>query len=295
MSRPFENALVRECTRQLRQREGGQNTELSDRMDTPTLSPAGVGSATSPPPLDTRLSNLVADLTAPGDPTRLSQEIEDFIISFPINVDDALNLLSVPPVAGVGTEVAPTTTTVPPVRPPRPRPAITATRTRPAGRRIGVGTSTTTTAPTPRSRLNVAAKQPSRHRRHPPASPPSSQSPPRPMPLLGAVPVLWPCMPWLERVRRYVMWMPRLCIPGSTRTVPTPSLIRRSTPTLTINPFTPILVWRWWTSFPRPSVSSRVTLPQWPETHLSTLPQLCLGRTTQTHAGTHPLLSSLRR
>ena len=44
MSLPFENALQRERERQRRQREGGQHTDLSARMDTPTLSPAGVGS-----------------------------------------------------------------------------------------------------------------------------------------------------------------------------------------------------------------------------------------------------------
>ena len=46
MSLPFENALLRERARQRRQREGRQHTELSARMDTPTLSLAGVGSAT---------------------------------------------------------------------------------------------------------------------------------------------------------------------------------------------------------------------------------------------------------
>ena len=63
----------------------------------------------------------------------------------------------------------------------------------------------------------------------------------------GAVPVLW-----LESERRYVTWMSRLSIPGSTKTVPTPSVIRRSSPSLAINPSTPILVWRWpwWTFFP---------------------------------------------
>ena len=53
----------------------------------------------------------------------------------------------------------------------------------------------------------------------------------------------------VEREKRYAMWMSRLCIPGRTRTVPTPSVIRRSSPSLTINPSTLILVWRWWTFF----------------------------------------------
>ena len=111
MSLPFENVLLRERARQRRQSEGGQRNELSARMETPTLSPAGVGSASAPSALDTRLMDLVAELTAPVDPTRLSQEIEEFNLSYPIDVDTALNVLSVPPVAGVGTEPAPTTTT----------------------------------------------------------------------------------------------------------------------------------------------------------------------------------------
>ena len=54
MSLPFENALQRERERQRRQRERGQHTDLSARMDTPTLSPAGVGSPSATPPLDIR-------------------------------------------------------------------------------------------------------------------------------------------------------------------------------------------------------------------------------------------------
>ena len=88
-------------------------------METPTLSLAGVGTASSPPPLDTRLTDLVAELTGPVDPTRLNQEIEEFNLSFPIDVDSALNVLSVPPVAGVGTAPAPTTLTTAPPPPPR--------------------------------------------------------------------------------------------------------------------------------------------------------------------------------
>ena len=45
MSLSFENAFQRERERQHRQREGGQHTELSERMG--TLSPAGVGRTTA--------------------------------------------------------------------------------------------------------------------------------------------------------------------------------------------------------------------------------------------------------
>ena len=82
MSLPFENALQRELERQRRQREGGQHTDLAARMDTPTLSPAGVGSPTAPPPpLGTRLTDLLTELTGPVDRAQLIQEIEDFNIS----------------------------------------------------------------------------------------------------------------------------------------------------------------------------------------------------------------------
>ena len=66
MSLPFENALLRERERQRRQREGGQHTDLSARMDTPTLSPAGVGSPSSPPSLDIRsMTDMVTELSRP--------------------------------------------------------------------------------------------------------------------------------------------------------------------------------------------------------------------------------------
>ena len=63
MSIPFENELLREQARQQRQREGGQQTELSDRLNLSPISPIGVGtpqyfdvdaflaSIPSPPPL----------------------------------------------------------------------------------------------------------------------------------------------------------------------------------------------------------------------------------------------------
>ena len=206
MSLPFENALQREHERKRRQREGGQHTDLSARMDTPTLSPAGMGSPSAPPPLDiSSMTDMVTELTRPVNRAQLDQDIEDFNISYPVNVDDALNLFSLPPVAGVGTAPATTTTTQPvtttstrtrPVtstttRPvtatttvptpstSRPRP-VTSTRTRPtttapARRRAGAGTSTTTsTVTTSSTRPRIADKQP----RPRPAAP----SPPSPAP-----------------------------------------------------------------------------------------------------------------
>ena len=173
MSLPFENALQRERERQRRQREGGQHTDLSARMDTPTLSPAGVGSPTAPPPsMDlSSMTDMVTELTRPVDRAQLDQEIEDFNLTYPVNVVEAVNLFSLPPVAGTNT--APATTTQPVTtatqtrlvtstrtRPvttttSRPRPA-TSTRTRPvttaptcpltARRRAGAGTTTTTTS-----------------------------------------------------------------------------------------------------------------------------------------------------
>ena len=104
MSLPFENVLERERKRQRRQREGGQHTDLSACMDTPTLSPAGVGSPLAPPPLDlSSMTDMVTQLTRPVDRAQLDQEIEDFNLSYPVNVDDAVNLFSLPPVAGTGT------------------------------------------------------------------------------------------------------------------------------------------------------------------------------------------------
>jgi len=211
MSLPFENALQREIERQRRQREGGQHTDLSSRMDTPTLSPAGVGSPSAPPPsLDlSSMTDMVTELTQPVDRAQLEQDIEDFNLSYPVNVDDALNLLSLPPVAGTSTALS--TTTAPPPSPtltnaptttaPRTRPTtstrtrpttrpVTSTRTRPvttgtttttptrpliARRRTGAGTRTTTsTVTTPSGRPTIAAKQPRCRPRVP--SPPSPDS-----------------------------------------------------------------------------------------------------------------------
>ena len=80
MSLPFENALQRDRERQRRRREGGQHTDLSARMETPTLSPAGVGSPSAPPPsMDlSSMTDMVTELTRPVDRAQLDQEIEDF-------------------------------------------------------------------------------------------------------------------------------------------------------------------------------------------------------------------------
>ena len=200
MSLPFDNELQRELARVRRRREGGQHTDLAARMDTPTLSPAGVGSPSSPSVLQdlSSMTDMVAELTQPVDRAQLDQEIEDFNLTYPVNVDDALNAFSLPPVAGTGT--APATTTAPPPPPattatqtrtrpttttrrPRPRPVTTATTTtapsRPSTTRrsAGAGTRTTTsTVTTPTSRPTIAAKQLRRRPRVP--SPPSPDSSP---------------------------------------------------------------------------------------------------------------------
>ena len=206
MSLPFENALQRDRERQRRQREGGQHTDLSARMDTPTLSPAGVGSPLAPPPLDiSSMTDMVTELTRPVDRAQLDQETEDFNVSCPVNVDDALNLFNLPPVAGVGTAPTTTTTTPPftttstrtrPVTSTRTRPVtatatvptpssnrprlVTSTMTRPttatpARGRAGAGTLTTTsTVTTPSTRSRIAAKQPQRR----PAAPSAPFPPP---------------------------------------------------------------------------------------------------------------------
>ena len=154
-------------------------------MDTPTLSPAGVGYPSGPPPLDlSSMTEMVTELTRPVDRAQLDQEIEDFNLSYPVNVDDAVNLYSLPPVSGPGTAPATTTTSRPrPVTSTRTRPVTTATTTttptRPltARRRAGAGTTTTTsTVTTPRGR--IAAKQP---RRRPPLPSPTDRFFPSPV------------------------------------------------------------------------------------------------------------------
>ena len=90
MSLPFENELQRELARVRRQREGGQQRDLSVRMDTPTFSPAGVGSPTAPPPDLSTMTDMVAELTQPVNRAQMDHEIEDFNLTYPVNVDDAL-------------------------------------------------------------------------------------------------------------------------------------------------------------------------------------------------------------
>ena len=147
MSLPFDNELQRELARVRRQREGGQHTDLAARMDTPTLSPAGVGSPTAPPPLQdlSSMTDMVTELTRPVDRAQLDQEIDDLNLTYPVNVDDALNAFTLPPVAGTGT--APATTTAPPPPPPSitTAPTTTATQTRPTTTTRTRPTTTTTT------------------------------------------------------------------------------------------------------------------------------------------------------
>ena len=199
MSLPYDNELQRELARVRRQREGGRHTDLAARMD--TLSPAGVGSPRAPPSQDlSSMTDMVTELSRPVDRARLDQEIDDFNLTYPVNVDDALNAFTLPPVAGTGT-APPATTTATQTRPTtstrtrptttsRPRP-VTSTRTRPvttattttvparpstSRRSAGAGTRTTTsTVTTPTGRPTVAAKQP---RRRPPAPPDPDSSPP---------------------------------------------------------------------------------------------------------------------
>ena len=154
MSLPFENELQRELARVRRQREGGQYTDLAARMDTPTLSPAGVGSSTAPPPLQdlSSMTDMVTELTRPVDRAQLDQEIETFNLTYPVNVDDALNAFTLPPVAGTGTAPATTTTTTAPPPPSiTTAPTTTATQTRPTtSTRTRPTTTTTTTTSQPR-------------------------------------------------------------------------------------------------------------------------------------------------
>ena len=205
MSLPFENALQRERERQRRQREGGQHTDLSARMDTPTLSPAGVGSPSAPPPsLDlSSMTDMVTELTRPVDRAQLDQEIEDFNLTYPVNVDDAVNLFSLPPVQALAPPRPPPNPSLPPPkhdpsrppehapsppplpadldpsRPPEHVPSPPCQRPFTARRSAGAGTRTTTsTVTTPSGRPRIAAKQPRRRPRVP--SPPSPDSSPPP-------------------------------------------------------------------------------------------------------------------
>ena len=155
------------------------------------------------------MTDMVTELTRPVDRAQLDQEIEDFNLTYPVNVDDALNAFTLPPVAGTGTAPATTqpVTTATQTRPvtstrtrpttatttsrPRPaksartRPATTATTTTAPSRPLtarcsaGAGTRTTTsTMTTPSGRPRIAAKQPRRRPRVPSAPSPDSSPPP---------------------------------------------------------------------------------------------------------------------
>ena len=172
MSLPFDNELQRELARVRRQREGGQHTDLSARMDIPTLSPAGVGSPTAPPPLQdlSSMTDMVTELTRPVDRAQLDQEIAYFNLTYPVNVDDALNAFTLPPVAGTGTAPATTTTTTAPPPPPpsiTTAPTTTATQTRPSTSTRTRPTTTTTTTSRPRP-----VTPPPEHAPSPPPQPP---------------------------------------------------------------------------------------------------------------------------
>ena len=169
-------------------------------MDTPTLSPAGVGSPTAPPPLQdlSSMTDMVTELTRPVDRAQLDQEIETFHLTYPVKVDDALNAFTLPPVAGTGTAPAitqplTTATQTRPVTSTRTRPTtgrprlVTSTRTHPvttatittARRSAGAGTRTTTSMVTiPTGRFTIAAKQPRRCPRVPSPLSPDSSPPP---------------------------------------------------------------------------------------------------------------------
>ena len=220
MSLPFENELQRELARVRRQREGGQHTELATRMDTPTLSPAGVGTPSSPSVLRdlSSMTDMVTELSRPVDRARLEQDIDDFNLTYPVNVDDALNAFTLPPVAGTGTAPAATTTTTTAPPPPaittaptttatqtrpttstrtrpttsRPRP-VTSTRTRPATtattttapsrpltarRSAGAGTRTTTSTVTTPTGRPTIAAKQPRRRNRVPSPPSPDSSPP---------------------------------------------------------------------------------------------------------------------
>ena len=64
-----------------------------------------MGSPSAPPPsMDlSSMTDMVTELSRPVDRAQLDQEIEAFNLTYPVNVDDAVNLFSLPPVAGTGT------------------------------------------------------------------------------------------------------------------------------------------------------------------------------------------------
>ena len=174
-------------------------------MDTPTLSPAGVGSPSAPPPsLDlSSMTDMVTELTRPVDRAQLDQEIEDFNLTYPVNVDDAVNLFSLPPVQALAPPRPPPNPSLPPPkhdpsrppehapsppplpadldpsRPPEHVPSPPCQRPFTARRSAGAGTRTTTsTVTTPSGRPRIAAKQPGRRPRVPSTPSPDSSPPP---------------------------------------------------------------------------------------------------------------------
>ena len=171
MSLPFDNALQRELARVRRQREGGQHTELAARMD--THSPAGVGSPSVLRDLSS-MTDMVTELSRPVDRAQLEQDIDDFNLTYPVNVDDALNAFTLPPVAGTGTAPATTTTTMAPPPPPTITTApitTTATQTRPTTATRTRPTTTTTSRPRPVTSTRTRHVT-SRHVLPPPPRPP---------------------------------------------------------------------------------------------------------------------------
>ena len=86
------------------------------------------------------MTDMVTELTQPVDRARLDQDIEEFNLTYPVNVDDALNAFTLPPVAGTGT--APAITTTQPVTTATQTRPVTSTRTRPV-------TTSTTSRPRP--------------------------------------------------------------------------------------------------------------------------------------------------
>ena len=82
-----------------------------------THSPAGVGSPSVLRDLSS-MTDMVTELSRPVDRAQLEQDIDDFNLTYPVNVDDALNAFTLPPVAGTGTAPATTTTRAPPPPPP---------------------------------------------------------------------------------------------------------------------------------------------------------------------------------
>ena len=145
---------------------------------------------------------MVTELSRPVDSAQLEQDIDDFNLTYPVNVDDALNAFTLPPVAGTGTAPATTTTTTAPPPPSITTAPITTTATQTCPTTVHPNTPRyhrhdhhrSLTPPyrspqrwgrdqdhhldgeTPTGRPTIAAKQPRRRPRVP--SPPSPDSSP---------------------------------------------------------------------------------------------------------------------